>query len=152
MSKTEKLSEQNIRKEKIEKLKEKLNKQITEKTDRILVKFRTAQYKAGDEKVRVLSTKLHNLFILQDYLGWDDTFNHAAGVCVEKDRVVYQLDIDTIDWMLNEEFLLNNILRAIERTGECAEIVLSDTFFQYEVCSVLDKVIWQNKQEARDGE
>lgn len=146
---TEKISEQALRKNKITQLKEKLNKQIEEKINHILTKFHATQFKAGDEEVKALSTRLHNLFVLQEYLGFEDTFNHSAAVCVEKDRVTYQLDIDTIDWMLSEEFLLNNILRTIEMSGECAEIVLSDSFFQHDVCSVLDKVIWQNKKGAR---
>lgn len=147
---TEKISEQSIRKKKIDVLKERLNRQIEEKINRILAKFRTTQLKAGDDEVKVLSLRLHNLFVLQEFLGLEDTFNNAVAVCSEKDRITYQLDIDTIDWMLSEEFLLNHILKSIEISGECAEIVLGDSFFQHEVCTVLDKTFWNSKKEKRD--
>lgn len=145
---TERISDQNVRKEKVVKLKTKLNAEIEDRITKILAKFHGIKFTAGDEEVRVLSTRLHNLFVIKDFVNFEESFNLVVANCPEKDRVVYQLDIDTIDWMLEEEFLLNRILGAIEYSGECAEILLCDTFFKHDVCSVLDKVVWRNKKEA----
>lgn len=145
---TENLSEQNIRKEKINTLKEKLDEQIVEKINRLLSKLSTVKLTVEDREAKAFVTRLHNLYILRDYLGWDDTFNHVIDVAPEHDKVIYQLDIDTIDWMLSEENLLNRVLGSLEKSGECAEIVLCDKFFQYEVCTVLEKTLWRNKKEG----
>lgn len=144
---SEKLSEMPIRQEKVNQLKTKLLGEVSEELNHYFEMLHENKFVAGDEHAEKIITRMHNLYELQAFLNWEEGFMCAHNVYPEVDVIVYKLDSNTIDWMLQEEHLLNHILFYIEHSRQPAELVLSDRFFQYDVFSTFDKIAWDKKKE-----
>lgn len=144
---SEKLSEMPIRQEKVNQLKTKLLGEVSEELNHYFEMLHENKYDVGDKHAKKIITRMHNLYELQTFLNWDGAFMYTHNVYENLDEIVYELSSNTLDWMLQEEFLLSHILFRIEDSKAPVEAVLSDTFFQYEVFGVFDKIEWDKKKE-----
>lgn len=142
----EKLSEKSIRQEKVQKLKSQLMAQILNQLNLHAETLRTEPFEASSLFFRDEINEIHALFALKDYLSDNDTFMHVLSIYTDKDVIVYEMSIETLDWMLQEESLLSSILFHIKKTGWDAPHLLCDKFFEYEVFGIMDRIAWDNRR------
>lgn len=142
----EKWSERWARKEKVDRLKERLISEIHEVLQNRFDVFCRAWPAYRDlENVRNVMDEVHILYVLKDYLKKEDRafmqFARRHG-----DIVVYKIAEDTIDWFLQADCLISRIICKLHETNCSAEAAMNDEFFVYEVFSVIDQAIWEKRK------
>ena len=157
----EKISEMPIRQEKVNKLKDDLFNKIVELWNEDyqllcsgkLESMSKVDFNINNSYIRKAITELHYLYALREFLNDEFTFMNVVNANDERDVIIYEVDIDTLDWMAQEENLLYRILSAIDKCGGRAEIVLCDRFFKYDVCTIVDRVLWRlhNEENSEGG-
>ena len=145
---SEKWSERHLRAEKVQTLKERLLEEISDKKFAILTAFDITRCKSScSDDVKEYVEALHNLYVVEDYLKDKGTFMGFHAIDRKEDVVVYKLNGNTLDWMLQNNHLLTDIMASIYHCGGCSEVVLSDRFFEFEVFGVIDRCLWDERQK-----
>lgn len=144
----EKISETHIRQEKVNQLKAKLIKQIpTEVNRNLLALTKIFSGTKDQDEIRYLVNETHALYVLETFLRHEGTFMHYHDVRKDLDMIVYKVSVNAIDWMLQNENLLSDVLFHIEDNGGCAEALLCDEFFERKVFSAIEMALWDKKKE-----
>lgn len=143
----EKFSDRPIRQEKVNRLKERLTAEINELLRKDIEALRRDSLLENDPFVRSFIDEAHSLYVLRDYLRDDFALMRTHAICEHQNTIVYRVSDTTIEWMLQEESLLNSILFRIMQYGGCVETVLSEEFFEYDVFGVMDRVVWDKSKK-----
>lgn len=151
---SEKWSERDLREQKIETLKGRLLGEVGEALEWRLLELRSLpeeSIKSNRGLVREILDEAHDLYALEDYLKKDSLFMGFHNVYLEQDVAFFKVHGETLDWMLQNEDLLPHIMFTIRRTGLVAEQVLCEEFFEREVFSVMERVLFEKKQQEKES-
>ena len=117
-----KLSEIQSRRTKVKKLKEKIQKEVTE------LRTSLQLYPHSEDKTQII--ELSYLYAIEDYINDESSFMHYYFYDEPMDVISYIIDDETIDMMtLNSFSFVHNVIFELEKqSGLC----------RYDVCSILN--------------
>ena len=144
----EKISEISIRKEKVNRLKEKILKEINEELESFKNDLKydmTNGIKYIDEFEYTIS-HMHYLFRLRDYINQDYVFTTVINKDDKLDRVVYQVPIMEIEIWLQDNFnFVRHFLHKIDYNGYIVETLLNEEYFGFKFTDIFDKIAYKDK-------
>lgn len=143
----EKISDIEKRKNLVNKLKNKINKEI-----KIKRKNHNELYKYNDDKDYVVNQIIKEEFAmikLKEYLGYENSFMDYSIKYQYKDVVIYYINIDLINIWLQDTFnFVNNYLdKADEHNYNDILSILNDKFLGNEFTSVFDTALYKEKNK-----
>lgn len=153
---SEKLSEKHLRAQKVAALKERL---IDDINNAIFINVQNMElehlHTSCSESVMPYVEVLHKLGVLKNRLEHDDgLFMRYSYSDEQQDLIDYEVSEETLDWMVQNESLLSDILYHVERSRHPIENVLCDKFFDSQVFGFWEKMSWRNQKEkeAENGD
>lgn len=156
----EKLSEIDIRKEKVNKLKDKIREEIATYRKRYgeeLNPNMDNDYPEFAEDYKTSVLEMTALYALEEFINEDYSFMCWEVQDSEIDRIVYTVPMDMIECMSRDDFNfifqlffnLGDNLRNYYMVGE----FMNDRYFAYDFVSVIDKVLYDEaKKKEKKGE
>ena len=143
----EKISDIENRQILVNKLKNKINKEINIKR-----KNHNELYKYNDDKDYVINQIIKEEFAmikLQEYLDYEYSFMDYTAKYYDKDIVIYYIDIDLINIWLQDTFnFVNNYLdKAAEHNYNNILSILNDKYLGNGFTSVFDTAIYKEKNK-----
>lgn len=131
----------------VNKLKNKINKEI-----KIQRKNHNELYKYNDDKDYVVNQIIKEEFAmikLKEYLDYEYSFMDYSIKYYDKDVVIYYIDIDLINIWLQDTFnFVNNYLdKAYEHNYNDILFILNDKYLGNEFTSVCDTVLYKEKNK-----
>lgn len=131
----------------VNKLKNKINKEINIKR-----KNHNELYKYNDDKDYVINQIIKEEFAmikLQEYLDYEYSFMDYTAKYYDKDIIIYYIDIDLINIWLQDTFnFVNNYLdKAAEHNYNNILSILNDKYLGNGFTSVFDTVLYKEKNK-----
>lgn len=131
----------------VNKLKNKINKEI-----KIKRKNHNELYKYNDDKDYVVNQIIKEEFAmikLQEYLDYEHSFMDYTIKYYDKDVVIYCIDIDLINIWLQDTFnFVNNYLdKAAENNYNNILFILNDKYLGNEFTSIFDTALYREKNK-----
>lgn len=131
----------------VNKLKNKINKEI-----KIQRKNHNELYKYNDDKDYVVNQIIKEEFAmikLQEYLDYEHSFMNYSIKYYDKDVVIYYIDIDLINIWLQDTFnFVNNYLDKVdEHNYNDILFILNDKYLGNEFTSIFDTALYKEKNK-----
>lgn len=131
----------------VNKLKNKINKEI-----KIKRKNHNELYKYNDDKDYVVNQIIKEEFAmikLQEYLDYEHSFMDYTAKYYDKDVVIYCIDIDLINIWLQDTFnFVNNYLdKAADNNYNNILFILNDKYLGNEFTSIFDTALYREKNK-----
>ena len=131
----------------VNKLKNKINKEINIKR-----KNHNELYKYNDDKAYVVNQIIKEEFAmikLQEYLDYEHSFMDYTIKYYDKDVIIYCIDIDLINIWLQDTFnFVNNYLdKAAENNYNNILFILNDKYLGNEFTSIFDTALYREKNK-----
>lgn len=143
----EKISEEEIRREKVEKVK---NKILSEIDNRICSykKLFAINEKTTEEDYNFFISENFALLELKKYLKRDNCFMSYEAKYLDKDIVVYVVSEKTLNvWMQKDYNFIYNYLDKAEENEYNVFPLLNDKFFGYEFLNSFDYILYDEREE-----
>lgn len=151
----EKISDKEIRNAKVEKVKQKILKEIEEYSTKVLkrgIQNYLKEKNADEELWNSLIMEEHALLKLKEYIQNPNCFQEIIDIHPELDVIIYYVTDKTLDIWLQEDF---NFTFRFLNTLENMEVpdvfvLLDDDFLDHNIGSIIDRVLYdQSKKEEK---
>lgn len=147
----EKFSEKEIRTEKIEKLKKKINKEILEYLNKFNqeMKIYLNSEIIDEELWTYLITTEHALIELKRYVNLPSSFNIIEKIDIENDIIIYTIKDSLLNLWLDDSYnFVSRFLNKFEFDEQIKMVyqMLNERYFAYDFTSVFDIVLYKGKK------
>ena len=148
----EKFSEKEIRTEKIEKLKKKINKEILEYLNKFNqeMKIYLNSEIIDEELWTYLITTEHALIELKRYVNLPSSFNIIEKIDIENDIIIYTIKDSLLNLWLDDSYnFVSRFLNKFEFDEQIKMVyqMLNERYFAYDFTSVFDIVLYKEKNK-----
>ena len=148
----EKFSEKEIRTEKIEKLKKKINKEILEYLNKFNqeMKIYLNSEIIDEELWTYLITTEHALIELKRYVNLPSSFNIIEKIDIENDIIIYTIKDSLLNLWLDDSYnFVSRFLNKFEFDEQINMVyqMLNERYFSYDFTSVFDIVLYKEKNK-----
>lgn len=151
----EKISEQHIRDEKIQKLKEKILSEINKRSENnkkelyVYINPDTALKLYTEDYERVIKEE-YNLLQLKEFIN-NETLNDSSLKEPKCDLIIYYISLETIDLWLQEKYsFVTNFLTQIEYERYPVSYILNVKFLGSQFTNIFDIVAYKDKKEKEN--
>lgn len=137
-----KLSEISSRRAKVKKLKEKIQKEVTE----LRTSLQECPY--SDDKSQIL--ELSYLYAIEDFINDESSFMHYYNYDEHMDVIFYIIDDETLDMMALDSFsFVHNVIFELEKQSGLGRYdvcsILNDSFVSQELMPILESIVLRDK-------
>lgn len=145
----EKISEMSIRKNKIEKLKEKILAEIKKETKKLHNNMEQYLINRGDDLSiwNYMITKEFSLLRLKEFIEQPEAFQSFEVRYDDKDIIIYKVSDEDLNIWLQESynFTFNFLCKVMHEGFYDVYEILNDRFFGYEFTNIIDKIQHQER-------
>lgn len=140
----EKISDEAVRREKVQKLKEKIMSEIEKRIGNYRKVLRT---NIQDDDFEYYIRESFVLLELKQYLERDCCFMEYEATHSDKDIVIYAVsDKDLSIWLQEDYSFVSNYLIKAEENGYNVFPILNDRYFGYNFTNIFDSVLYDESQ------
>ena len=146
----ERISESNIRENKIRALKDKIIKEIQILDEETKVAIKELGNLTDTDLWKYYIERAFFLIQLLDFINSDSAFQSIIAEYRSVDKVVYNLSIESIDIFLQENFnFTRELLLLIKNDNGFGHIdnYLNDRCFELQIINIFERTLWRNNNE-----
>jgi hypothetical protein len=141
-----KLSEVSSRRAKVKKLKDKIQKEVTE----LRTSLQTCPY--SDDKTQIL--ELSYLYAIEDFINDESSFMHYFSYDEPMDIISYIINDETIDMMTLDSFsFVYSIIFKLEKQSGLGRYavcsILNDSFISQELMTITESIVLRDELRLR---